>query len=95
MMNMSSSPSVPVTVRCPNCHHELLSADLPVDLVRRTLEPTAAARLLSVREAAERLGVSRSTFYTLLGRDGLRIVRVGKRVLVPTTELERFIQEGR
>ena len=94
MMNMSSSPSVPVTVRCPNCHHELLSADLPVDLVRRTLEPNAPARLLSVRKAAERLGVSRSTFYTLLGRDRLRLSASASESLVPTTELERFIQDG-
>jgi excisionase family DNA binding protein len=48
--------------------------------------------LMSVREAAQALGIGRDTAYGLI-RDGrLPAVRVGRRVLVPRTALERWIE---
>lgn len=42
-------------------------------------------------EAAELLGISRSTFYSQV-LPQLRVVNVGRRRLVPVRELERWIE---
>jgi excisionase family DNA binding protein len=46
---------------------------------------------LSVEEAAEALGVSRDSFERHVLAE-LRLVRIGRRLLVPTGELERWIE---
>ena len=46
---------------------------------------------LSVEEAAEALGVSRDSFERHVMAE-LRVVRIGRRLLVPTRELERWIE---
>ena len=47
--------------------------------------------LVSVSEAARELGIGRNSAYQLI-RDGrLRSVSVGRRLLVPRTELEAFV----
>lgn len=47
-----------------------------------------------LKEAAELLGgISRGTFYNLEARGELRMIRVGKRVLVPASEIRRLLQE--
>jgi len=51
-------------------------------------------RLQSVRQASERLGVSNFTVRRLVQRGALRAVHVGKRVLVPESEIERATNEG-
>jgi len=51
-------------------------------------------RLISVAETAQTLGVSRMTTRRLIKRGQLRSVRVGNRVLVPASELERVILRG-
>jgi excisionase family DNA binding protein len=48
-------------------------------------------RLLSRREAALALGISVDTLARLLDRSELRAVRVGRSVLVPTSEVESFV----
>jgi excisionase family DNA binding protein len=52
------------------------------------------ARLRSIREAAEELGVSKDHVRRLISRASLRAVRLGKRLLVPQTELDRLIAGG-
>lgn len=49
--------------------------------------------LVSVSEAAELLGLGRTKTWALVRAGELRSVRVGKRVLVPVRELERFVRE--
>jgi|GEM_PF-2367645 len=44
-------------------------------------------RLLTVREAAERLKVSRRTVYELVWGQRLRCVRIGRRVLIPVSAI--------
>lgn len=45
---------------------------------------------LSVEEAAATVGISRDSFERyVLGK--IRVVRVGRRIIVPVTELERFL----
>jgi excisionase family DNA binding protein len=48
--------------------------------------------LVSVREAAQRLGLGRDTTYALVREGRLRSVRVGRKVLVPRTELASFCE---
>jgi excisionase family DNA binding protein len=57
------------------------------NLPRATSPPRLA---FSVEEAAASIGVSRDLFDAEV-RPGLRVVRVGRRVLVPVRELERYL----
>jgi excisionase family DNA binding protein len=48
--------------------------------------------LVSVREAAKRLGLGRDTAYQLVREGRIRSVAVGRRQLVPVAELARFVE---
>ena len=48
--------------------------------------------VLSVDEAARRLGISRTHAYELVGRGELPSIRLGRRVLVPRRSLERLVE---
>jgi excisionase family DNA binding protein len=62
-------------------------------MLRGELE-TTGPRLLSVDQAAHALGVS-ARFVRMLGaRRQIRIVRLGRRTLVPSEELQRLALEG-
>jgi excisionase family DNA binding protein len=52
-------------------------------------------RLLRIAEAAEALGLGRTVTYQLVMRGELPSVRVGRRRLVPTADLDRFIERLR
>jgi len=47
--------------------------------------------LLPVREAAARLAIGRDTAYELVRSGRLRSVAIGRRRLVPASELEAFV----
>ncbi len=47
-----------------------------------TLPPT-----ITVEEAAELLGVSRTSAYRAVGRGEIPVIRIGRRLLVPTGKL--------
>lgn len=47
--------------------------------------------LLPIRDAARQLGVSRSTFYTLLREGAVGTVTIGRRRLVPASALEEYV----
>lgn len=51
-------------------------------------------RLTSVSETSERLAVSSFTVRRLIKAGRVRAVRVGKRVLIPGSEIERIISSG-
>ena len=51
-------------------------------------------RLESIEEVSRRLSVSTFTTRRLIKARQLRAVRVGRRVLVPHSEIERVIAEG-
>ena len=50
-------------------------------------------RLVSIAEAAERLGISRSRLYELMQEGSLPTVRIGKRRLLASDALDAFITE--
>ena len=58
----------------------------PVYPVIATMQRT----LFSRREAGELLNVSQSTITRLIDNNQLKIVRLGKRTLVPRSEIDRF-----
>jgi excisionase family DNA binding protein len=51
-------------------------------------------RLTSVDEVSRRLAVSTFTTRRLIKAKQIRAVRVGKRLLVPESEIERVIAQG-
>jgi excisionase family DNA binding protein len=63
-------------------------------VVARVLERLDAAppRLLSPAEFAARAGIARSTLYQLLGSGAIRSTRVGRRRLIPESEVGRLLE---
>jgi excisionase family DNA binding protein len=73
---------------------ELLAAEIAAALDRRVLTQGALPRLaLSPEEAARALGVSRD-FFDRHVLPELRVVRRGRRRLVPLRELERWLEQA-
>lgn len=55
--------------------------------------PSSVAKLLlTVEEAAERLSISRTRMYALLGRNVIYSIKEGRARLVPVAELERYVE---
>jgi len=48
----------------------------------------------TVAEAAVEIGVHHLTLRKAIARGEIRAVRVGRRILIPTAELERFLEGG-
>ena len=48
---------------------------------------------LSIPEAAKVIGISKSRMYVLAKSEGFPTVQVGKRILVSTKGLERWVEE--
>jgi excisionase family DNA binding protein len=51
--------------------------------------------VLTVREAAELLGVSASTYYAAAARHEVPAIKVGRRLVVPGAALARLLMRGR
>ena len=49
---------------------------------------------ISVPEAAAMLGVSRNFAYELVKRGELPVIKLGKRLLIPRTALEKMVERG-
>jgi len=49
--------------------------------------------LLTVPEAARKLRVGRDFLYAEVRANRLRVVRVGRKILVPTSALERWVED--
>ena len=52
-----------------------------------------AARLVGIPAAADVLGLSKRMVYLLASTGRLQTCRIGKRVLIPLDELDRFIAD--
>jgi excisionase family DNA binding protein len=51
-------------------------------------------KLVSVKIAAEELGVAEVTLRKWIGQRKLAIVRIGRKVKIPVRELERLVEQG-
>ena len=56
--------------------------------------PAIERRTLSVPEAAEALGLAKTSAYAAARNGDLPAIRVGKRLLVPVDALERMLAEA-
>lgn len=52
------------------------------------------SQMLTVKEVMERLQISRSTFYQIVGRGDLRVAHFGRSVRVLESELDRLIEQS-
>ena len=68
-----------------------LVAAIAEEISVRTL-PSPPTRLLSVEQAGEVLGVSRTSVYALMGQGRLRRIKLGKRVLIPVSAMAELIE---
>lgn len=87
-------PDVDLTERLTAAVAELAAA--LVDQVLATLNGTPGPdRLLSVEEAADRLGIGRSAVYAEVAAGRLATLKIGRRRLVPEQSLAAFVARGR
>ncbi len=54
----------------------------------------AQPRAHSFSEGQRILGISRSTFYRLEATSKIKLLRIGRRTLIPADEIERLLKEG-
>jgi excisionase family DNA binding protein len=59
--------------------------------VQAAAQQGAPDRLLSVDEAAEHLGISRSLAYQLIAKGQLHTLKVGRRRLIPSSAVDAYI----
>jgi excisionase family DNA binding protein len=52
------------------------------------------AKLLKVPEAAEWLALSQKTVWQWIGERRIGVVRLGRAVRIPVSEIERLLEEG-
>jgi excisionase family DNA binding protein len=50
--------------------------------------------MVSIKDAAEILGIGRTAVYSLLGDGTLKSVRIGRRNLIPIDELKGLVERG-
>jgi excisionase family DNA binding protein len=55
---------------------------------------TSPKRLVSIAEGAQTLGVSTRFLRVLQSRGSLRVIRLGRRVMIAASELDRLVSEG-
>jgi excisionase family DNA binding protein len=61
------------------------------EALRGRSQPPAPDTVLTVDEAADQLGVSRSLIYSLLRDGALKSVKIGRWRFIPTREIDRII----
>ena len=54
-----------------------------------------APLLLGVRDAAQVLGIGRSTLYELIAAGGIEVVHIGRSARVPVVALQAFVDRRR
>jgi excisionase family DNA binding protein len=63
-------------------------------VIHEPTEQREAISLLTVRDAARLLALSRSTLYNLMERGALAYVKIGRARRIPHEELQRLIHES-
>jgi len=78
--------------RWEDCALELELVDVEIDFRTRSEGVDGGPLLLSVKDAATHLGISRGMMYELLNRDDIESLRIGQRRLISREALNRFIE---
>ncbi len=84
----------PTTDRLEAAVRELVEALREEVQAEVRVRTASTPRLLSIAEAAEACGLSRSTFYGLMGRGEIRSISIGRRRLIPESALREFMDGG-
>jgi len=58
------------------------------------MEAPAPAQLLGIEDTGKALGVGRTSVYALLTTGQLRSIKIGRRTLVPATEVAAYIDRA-
>jgi excisionase family DNA binding protein len=61
--------------------------------MQQNANPSPEALVMTVKEVARSLKISRSMVFVLLARKSLRAIRIGRVLRIPVTELYRFVEE--
>lgn len=69
--------------------HDVEHRPMPEEVPSRT--PEISKRLLTIREAAQVLGVGRTTVYELIANDELEVVHIGRSARIPMEAIDVFI----
>ena len=80
---------------CLNSAMLLGGMAMAVSMPPRRSAPATVPRLLSLRQIAEQTTIPRSTWYTIVGRGEIPIVRVGRSVRVDEQDLVAWIAAHR
>ena len=73
--------------------HDVEHTPMAEDVPSRT--PEISKRLLTIREAAQVLGVGRTTVYELIANAELEVVHIGRSARIPTAAVDDFIDRLR
>jgi excisionase family DNA binding protein len=57
-------------------------------------EPSSRRVSYSVEEAAKMLGIGRTIMFAIIKRGDIRIVKIGRRTLVPANEIAAFLDRN-
>jgi excisionase family DNA binding protein len=68
-----------------------IRAEIAAELARRDDRPP---ELLSIEQAAQRLGIGRTATYDAIGRGELRSIRIGRRRLIPADAIRERVGAG-
>ena len=60
----------------------------------RTIEKLSKENLLSPREFAERLSISRWTVYKMIGDGRIQSIKISRLVRIPEGEVLRIVEQG-
>jgi excisionase family DNA binding protein len=72
-----------------------LEAAIREELASRAAGPAEPERLLSIDQAAEQLGIGRTSLYSIINRGELRTLKCGARHLVPRSAIADYATRGR
>jgi len=62
--------------------------------VKTALEKVSKEKLLSPKETAERLSISRWTIYKMLEDGRIRSIKISRLVRIPESEVLRIVEQG-
>lgn len=83
------------SLTCPNCGHRLATIDFALpERATSASAPSDHPLLLRAAEAAQHLGVSRTSLYAPIGKGDWRVIRLGRSIRVPWRELQRIGEHG-